>query len=191
MDEIVCDAPRLVLGDFNCVLHDEERSSKRGASSSFQAWIRRNGLLDLGYEGAAYTWNYGVSRETRRSARLDRACCDDSWRRLFPSALVRHLTHSHSDHCPLLLELAERREGSLGRRPFRFEAAWTLHEDFDSWLKKEWRGDFHLPEALTDLTEKLKAWNKATFGNIFRRRKRNELRLGVSRGRWQGATPTS
>lgn len=65
--------------------------------------------MDLGFVGAAHTWNYGVSTETRRSARLDRALCDDSWRRLFPSAIVRHLAHSHSDHCPLLLELAESR----------------------------------------------------------------------------------
>lgn len=95
-----------------------------------------------------------------------------------PSALVRHLTHSHSDHCPLLLELAEKGEGRLGGRPFRFKAAWTFHEDFDSWLRKEWLGDAYLPEAFKDLAVKLEAWNKATFGNIFRRRKRNELRLG-------------
>lgn len=74
------------------------------------------------------------------------------------------------------------REGRLGGRPFRFEAAWTLHEDFDSWLRNEWRSDIILLEALQDLTMKLKAWNKATFGNIFKRKKRNELRLGGGGG---------
>lgn len=40
----------------------------------------------------------------------------------------------------------------------------------------------NLPAALQDLRVKLKAWNLDTFGNIFRRRRRNKLRLeGVQR----------
>lgn len=35
-----------------------------------------------------------------------------------------------------------------------------------------------LPSALRDFAVKLKAWNESTFGNIFKRKKRNELRLG-------------
>lgn len=172
------ETPWHILDDFNCVLNDEERSSKRGASSNFQSWISRNGLMDLGYEGAAYTWNHGVNKKTRRSAHLDRALCDYSWRRLFPAALVKHLAHSHSDHCLLLLELEDRSETRLVRRFFRFEASRILHEEFETWLKGEWMGNVQLPTMLKDLTSKLKAWNQDTFGNIFKRRRRNELRLG-------------
>lgn len=36
--------------------------------------------------------------------------------------------------------------------------------------------------ALAELRDKLKEWNKNTFGNVFRRKKRNSLRLaGVER----------
>lgn len=81
------------------------------------------GLIDLGFVGAAFTWSHGMNMENRRAVRLDRAVCDDAWCRLFPSALVRHLPHCHSDHCLLLLELEEGESGSMGLRPFRFEEA--------------------------------------------------------------------
>lgn len=42
-------------------------------------------------------------------------------------------------------------------------------------MKKEWTKDKYLPAALEELTVKLRAWNK---GNIFRHKRRNELRLG-------------
>lgn len=35
------------------------------------------------------------------------------------------------------------------------------------------------PYALKELSIKLRAWNKATLNNIFRRKKRKELRLGA------------
>lgn len=87
--------------------------------------------------GAAFTWSHGFSSATRRAARLDRALCDDVWRCLFPSAKIKHLSHSYSDHRPLLLRLEGDRMERPGTRPFRFETAWTLHVEFDAWLKKE------------------------------------------------------
>lgn len=46
--------------------------------------------------------------------------------------------------------------------------------DFHSLVPREWKGDTHLPQALKDLQLKLEAWNRDTFGNIFRRKRRNE-----------------
>lgn len=135
-------------------------------------------MIDLGYEGATFTWRHGLSVSTSKAARFDRALYDDVWRHLFPVARVKHLAHGHNDHCPLLLQLEEGRLEVLGMRPFRFEAAWILHAEFGDWLKRAWCGEKQLPSALRDILAKLKAWNKATFGNIFRRKRRNELRLG-------------
>lgn len=97
---------------------------------------------------------------------------------LFTSALIKHLPHSYSDHCPLLLELEEEESGNVGLRPFKFEAVWTTSSDFNDMLRKEWKGESSLASALQGLSVKLRAWNKATFGNIFRRKRRNALRLG-------------
>lgn len=37
--EVKIKDPWLIIGDFNCVLNDEERSSQKGTSTSFQAWV--------------------------------------------------------------------------------------------------------------------------------------------------------
>lgn len=41
--------PWMIVGDFNCVLLDEERSSKIRASGLFQNWVRDNGMIDMGF----------------------------------------------------------------------------------------------------------------------------------------------
>lgn len=56
-------------------------------------------------------------------------------------------------------------------------------------MKKMWCADKRLPCALADLSMKLREWNRVTFGNIFRRKKRNELCLGgVQRAMERGVT---
>lgn len=95
------------------MLSGEERSSGTGASSGFGSWVEDRGPVDLGCIGSRFTWHYGTRAETRRAARLDRALCCSGWRRAFSNATVSHLNHSHSDHCPILLELEGRRETEL------------------------------------------------------------------------------
>lgn len=65
--------PWALIGDFNFVLKAKERSSDSGVSLGFQEWVERTGLFDFGYSGPKYTWNFGVSTQTRKEARLDRA----------------------------------------------------------------------------------------------------------------------
>lgn len=55
----------------------------------------------------------------------------------------------------------------LGECPFKFQAAWLLHEDFMGWMKQEWNGNVSLLEALKQFAKKLKMWNKHTFRNVF------------------------
>lgn len=68
--------------------------------------------------------------------------------------------------------------GRLGMHLFRFEVAWTMSTEFEEVIKRGWDKEAVLPDALRELSIKLRAWNKSTFGNIFRRKRRNELRLG-------------
>lgn len=101
-----------------------------GVSSCFIGWVERRGLIDLGFIGNQFIWNHGVQRETWRSVMLDRTLCNDEWRRLCMSATVLHLTHAHSDHCPILLKLDGMKIARLGDRPFKFLAAWMFHTEF-------------------------------------------------------------
>lgn len=41
--------PWALIGDFNCVLADEERSLNTRAFAVFQNWVRGRGLIDLGF----------------------------------------------------------------------------------------------------------------------------------------------
>lgn len=69
----------------------------------------------------------------------------------------------------------------LGLRPFKFEAVWMTSSEFGDLMKNEWGRELSLRKALKELSVKLRTWNTATFGNIFKRKRRNELRLGVCR----------
>lgn len=97
------DDPWLVMGDFNCILKGEEQSSGSDVSKCFANWVLQRGLIDLDFSGRRFTWNHGGNVSTRRSTRLDRGLCDDDWQRSFPRAMIKHLSHSYYDHCPLLL----------------------------------------------------------------------------------------
>lgn len=117
------DNPWALIEDINCVLKAEERSTDSGASTSFAEWVDHTGHINLGYFGSKYTWNYGVLMQTRKLARLDRALCDEEWRRIFHSASIPHLSYDHSDHCPLLLSLQTDEGSHLGDHPSRFVSA--------------------------------------------------------------------
>lgn len=77
LDALAVEIPWALIGDFNCILTVEERSSSSGVPSSFQSWVYRNGLVELGFVGSRYTWSHRVSIVKRRAARLDRAVCRD------------------------------------------------------------------------------------------------------------------
>lgn len=123
LNEMELIRPSMAVGDFNCVIHGEERNSGNGASSIFANWVVDRGLIDMGFSGPRFTWNHGASAEMRGLARLDRELCNADWRRIFPKATVKHLAYSYSNHCPLLIHLAPSEGNSLGQRAFHFQAA--------------------------------------------------------------------
>lgn len=85
---------------------------------------------------------------------------------------MRYLSHAYYDHCPVFLELGGVRRRRLRTRPFRFQAAWMLHPKFKEWMEKEWINEGDLMSSLNKFAEKLKAWNRDTFGCIFERKRR-------------------
>lgn len=86
-------------------LYPDERAPLGRPSSSFLEWTMEEGMIDLGYVGPSFTLHHGNCVTQRRSARLDRALCDEEWRCLFPEPVVIHCTHTHSDHSPILLRV--------------------------------------------------------------------------------------
>lgn len=105
--------------------------------------------------------------------RLDRAISNQEWRVCFPDASVYHLTRIQSDHRPLLIKLQSFTLGPLSRRPFKFQAAWISNNEFSSFMLRAWdRNHTTLMETLSNLSCRLRAWNRDVFGNIFQQKKK-------------------
>nr|KYP71698.1 hypothetical protein KK1_010967 [Cajanus cajan] len=172
----------MLMGDFNAVLFNHERSRGRGTSvlrgdNAFRNCINQCQLVDLGFNGAPFTWRRGNLFE-----RLDRALASYDWRVLFPEALISYFNPLKSDHCPILLRLRPDQPMRHSRRPFRFEAAWLTHEDFPNIIQNGWNAKDNWIQRIGHTKKILMDWNKSSFGNVFYAKQRLLRRLnGIAR----------
>ncbi|CAN0877256.1 LINE-1 retrotransposable element ORF2 protein [Linum grandiflorum] len=88
-----------------------------------------------------------------------------------------HLPKLKSDHRPIQVFLDNSNTPIRLDRPFRFNAAWLSHEDFNRLLGDEWLSGEGLVFSLQEFKNKLIAWNKDIFGNIFKRKRKLERDL--------------
>lgn len=116
--------PWISIGDFNAVLSKEEVSNPESFNdrrcSGLREWIFMQGLVDIGYRGAPFTWVRGTQEDSYRGARLDRALANIEWCNQFRDATLTHIQRVSSDHAPLLLEFDwPRRKEKMGSLNFR------------------------------------------------------------------------
>ncbi|KAA3458346.1 reverse transcriptase [Gossypium australe] len=127
--------PWVVIGDFNEITNDCK-------------------LVDLGFKGHWFTWERGRIKSTNIRERLDRGVAMLNWIELFSSYQVEHLSHSFSDHCPVLLDTFGRERNGLEHKKheFRFEAKWCLDDTFEdmTWSKDRSKDDKKNRVALED-----------------------------------------
>ncbi|CAL2229041.1 unnamed protein product [Prunus armeniaca] len=160
--------PWLIAGDFNELLTTDEKFGGvlECKSEGFRNWVDGNEMIDLGYSGPKFTWN-----NKRVYARLDRAICNMQWRRLFPEANVQHLPRTTSDHNPIKIKLSSRFVVSLHLRPFRFEAMWMQHEQFNEFISNVWgQAVGSALDKTYYLVQPLKGWNVNVFGHLKKRK---------------------
>ena len=68
------------------------------------------------------------------------------------------------------------------QRPFRFIAAWVLHDKFNDLVRKEWRPDRGWDANIECFAQACRLWNREVFGNIQKRKNHLLHRLdGVSK----------
>ncbi|KAK0603296.1 hypothetical protein LWI29_003465 [Acer saccharum] len=86
--------PWIVLGDFNEILHLDEKQGGVTRSnitmSPFKEAIDDCALLDIGYVGNKYTRSNRQFKGDLIQEKLDRASCCLEWRTTFPDAIVLH-----------------------------------------------------------------------------------------------------
>ena len=101
--------PWAVMGDFNDVTREEEKSGGNGINSrrvfAYNECMDYCNLIDLGFSGPKFTWSNCRDVSDLIQQRLDRVWVNSGWKFLYPDAIVSHLARISSDHCPLLLSL--------------------------------------------------------------------------------------
>jgi hypothetical protein len=164
-----------VVGDFNAVLHQDERrganlpnvSTPRSEVAGFGEFIRDMELIDLPILGRKFTWCHpnGISM-----SRIDRMMVSDDWLALWSNPSLWVLPRTVSDHCALVL----RPNGvDWGPKPFRFNNHWLLHKDFHGVVENYWKNcnmsgwmAHILKEKLKGLKVVIRGWNRENYGVV-------------------------
>ncbi|MQL69059.1 hypothetical protein Taro_001347 [Colocasia esculenta] len=99
--------PFILIGDMDAIMSQQDKIGGLvfcfNQARNFINAITNNGLLDLGFEGPAFTWTNKRKFDAIIKECLDGAFATASWRLAFPSTVVFHLPRLLSDHCPILL----------------------------------------------------------------------------------------
>ncbi|KAK2981990.1 hypothetical protein RJ640_007582 [Escallonia rubra] len=156
--------PWLVAGDFNDIANSTEKwggiPASRNRCSTFVNRINSCQLLDLGFQGPPFTWFRNRNGHCYLKERLDRGLCNRQWRLNFPEAFIKHLPRTHSDHCPILIDTKGETPPAHSLRPFRFEAAWLTHPDFNRLVKDNWIYEQqNVQGTICRFVESVKSWN--------------------------------
>ncbi|XP_070038372.1 uncharacterized protein [Nicotiana tomentosiformis] len=168
--------PWVVGGDFNVVLHEEEKIGGLlvylPEIEDFAFCINSSGLFDTGYKGSPFTlWNERSDVECIFK-RLDRILANQPFQTLFPNIEVEHLIRTGSDHAPLLMSCTE--EAMKSTKTFKFLNFWTTHHSFTEVVRQNWIANFvgdpflMFKQKLKRVKTALSHWSKLIFGDIFK-----------------------
>eukprot|EP00253_Pinus_taeda_P028403 PITA_28403 len=136
--------------DFNMIIRLEEKRGGKNRGSQegtpLKEFIQNNWLIDMPFNNAIHI-------EGDFAASI--------------------LPYSGSDHWPISLQWTS--PGNKAQRPFRFEAFWLSHPDFNNLIHLEWNNFsppngskmFQFQQKLKHLKGKIKQWNLTSFSNIF------------------------
>lgn len=94
----------------------------------------------------------------------------------YPNAHVRHLPRTHSDHCPLLLNLYND-DLALRKIFFRFETIWMSYLYFPYVVQNTRANNVSFPHVITNFKDSTVEWARVNFGNIFKQKKKILSRL--------------
>ncbi|KAG7563755.1 Endonuclease/exonuclease/phosphatase superfamily [Arabidopsis suecica] len=178
--------PRVVLGDFNEIKNNEEKSG--GAYrpdwqfDNFQRMLNISGLHEVRTFGGFFTWIGNRSCGTIKS-KLDRVVATTDWHELYPKAMVQLLDWCGSDHRPLLLQTEERKW--RGKKLFRYDNRWRHDTEVHQVVQNIWKSECShlLPhqfnEALKRCRNGLSQWKSKN--NYNSQRKIQQLQMALNK----------
>ncbi|KAK7244397.1 hypothetical protein RIF29_39218 [Crotalaria pallida] len=157
------DGDWLLIGDFNEIAGANEK--KGGAPIDLSKCIRFKNrisscnLIDMGQSGNLFTWQGSTQYNYELVfKRLDRGLCNVNWRLRFPDATIKVLPRVHSDHHPFLLNTCPFSHSNIAR-PFRFQAMWLEHVDYNNFMLKNWDRNSLLTDSVNSFIPKIKDCN--------------------------------
>jgi hypothetical protein len=153
-------------GDFNLIRHAGEKNTPGGMSkwnTIFNIIIENNNLMDINLSNRKYTWcnDHVIPTYTK----LDRFLVSVSWMDKYPLSNVMAMPREMSDHTPLILDIGESKERSVGQ--CKFELSWLTKEDIMEVVRPIWDVDANGKCAIEELNwrlgntrKKLRGWAK-------------------------------
>ncbi|XP_059306374.1 uncharacterized protein LOC132057787 [Lycium ferocissimum] len=168
--------PWLVGGDFNVILHEEEKIGglpvHQTEVEDFAFFKNSCDLQDIDFRGSPFTWWNGRAGEDFIFKILDRILVNNQLQEWLGNLQMEHLSRTGSDRAPLLLTAGE--QVQQFSKPFRFLKFWVDHESFMHTVEQHWSTEFVEGAFITfklkmkKLKAALSVWSKETFGDIFK-----------------------
>lgn len=86
------EGPTCLMGDFNAIASIAEKWRGNTTLSvnnrEFRQWMHGSWLIDMGYQGPAYTWSNNQDGSALINERLNRVLVNLEWHKKFPIAYV-------------------------------------------------------------------------------------------------------
>ncbi|XP_074315563.1 uncharacterized protein LOC141651765 [Silene latifolia] len=167
--------PWIIMGDFNNVLHMDEKIGlpvKDSETMPFQDAIDRCGLQDMKCTGSFFTWNNKQPNSTRVFSRIDRVLVNDEWLTKWHDYFAHYAPEGEYDHCPCFIRAGD--TTLRQKRPFKFFNMWTGVPDFLMIVENGWNENvygtrmYKVVRKLKMLKANLKGLNKDLFSDIER-----------------------
>ncbi|XP_062115678.1 uncharacterized protein LOC133829870 [Humulus lupulus] len=165
--------PWLVLGDFNDILHKDERIGvkvKYIKSVTFQQCIEKCNLEDVKSTGSFFTWTNKQQGDDRIYSKIDRVLANQRWLDHYTVAEVIFLNEGIFDHYPAMLSIYP--AVGNGKKPFRYFKMWASAPDFFEQVQHDWQGVvfgtpmYRVVRKLKRLKTLLKELNRKGFNEL-------------------------
>lgn len=180
------DLPWLVVGDCNEAMWSFEHFSYTPRPEQqmvdFRDTLEICELVDLSFVGVPYTYDNKRGGSANVKVRLDRAMATNEWRDIFGAVVVKHLTTSCSDHCPLLI-IWEPETTRPAMKTRWYEVMWQREHSLPEVISSFWEGAGqkktlgNIRAALSKMRDNLHKWSKEKFGNVTREIEKSRSRL--------------
>ncbi|XP_019260386.1 PREDICTED: uncharacterized protein LOC109238392 [Nicotiana attenuata] len=165
--------PWSVMGDFNCVLHKEERIGSPVTVTEirdFKSCVETCDLHDLKSTGAYFTWNNKQEGEDKVMSKIDRVLVNSDWVTNLPASTVHYIEEGLYDHCPAIISWEK--GGNKKEKQFKYFNIWSMAPEFSEKVEESWQvkitgcKQYQLVGKLNRLKRVLGKINKNRFSEV-------------------------